>query len=395
MKAHAFVLTLGIVLLALVVPLGVLINAQVRSQAAEGESVRGNGERLTSPQARTTTQVGTSNYARTTTHARTTTQARTTIQSRTTTQASNYRLSGPYTHKNLTIFLIHGKSVVQTKHFLTLQEALEQKKVVVYETKSVNELSIENSSNEDVYVQSGDIVKGGQQDRMLSTDLIVPPKSGRMPIGAFCVESGRWSRRAGERVEVFSSSAEVASTRELKLAAKSARSQGAVWEKVKVTQDKLSENVGTRVNSSISASSLQLAVENEKVRETADSYIKALSGIAGNKSDVIGYVFAINGKVNSADVYGSSVLFKKLWPKLLKANAIEAIAELQKGEFKSASPEAAKGFLDEAEKARASEKDVTTRVKLVTREDDKNILFETRDEAQQGAWVHRNYIKKE
>jgi hypothetical protein len=31
---------------------------------------------------------------------------------------------------------------------------------------------------------------------------------------------------------------------------------------------------------------------------------------------------------------------------------------------------------------------------MVTREDDSNILFETRDEKQKGEWVHRNYIKK-
>lgn len=348
MKAHAFVLTLGVVLLAMVVPLGMLIKAQDQESGREPRVA-----------------------------------------------VSNYRLSGPFTHKNLTIFLIHGKSVVVTKKFITLEEALVQKKVVVYETKTVNELAIENLSNEDVYVQSGDIVKGGQQDRMMAVDLIVPPKSGRMPIAAFCVESGRWSKRSGERVEVFSSSAEVASTKDLKLAAKRAKSQGAVWKNVTVTQDKLSQNISTTVNSSESASSLQLSLENKKVRETADGYIKALSGITSGKTDVIGYVFAINGKMNSADVYGSSELFKKLWPKLLKGNAVEAIAELQKREFKPASAEQAKTFLTEAESGRASEKAVTGRVKLVTREDSKNIFFETRDDAQQGAWVHRNYIKKE
>ena len=62
-------------------------------------------------------------------------------------QAGNYRLSGPYTHKNLTIFLIHGRSIVLSKNFLTLQEALEQRKVIVYETKTVSELAIENISN--------------------------------------------------------------------------------------------------------------------------------------------------------------------------------------------------------------------------------------------------------
>lgn len=312
------------------------------------------------------------------------------------TGANDYRLSGPYTHKNLSIFLIHSKTTItRTRSFLTLQEALEQKKVIVYETQSVNELAIENLSNEDVYVQSGDIVKGGKQDRMMAQDFIVPPKSGRMPIAAFCVEHGRWSGRGNERASVFSSSADAAVTREIKLAAKSSNSQGAVWENVRLAQDKLSQSVGARVNSNVSASSLQLAVENTRVQATADSYIRALGNIVNRNDDVIGYVFAINGNVNSADVYSSNALFRKLWPKLLKANTVEAIAQLQKETFKPASTEHAKTFLTEAEKPRASApKDVTARVKVVTREDDKNVFFETRDEDQKGAWVHRNYIKK-
>ncbi|HBB87187.1 MAG TPA: hypothetical protein DC047_06195 [Blastocatellia bacterium] len=318
------------------------------------------------------------------------------VQKQPETKANDYRLSGPFTHKNLSIFLIHGKTTTtKTRSFLTLQEALEQKKVVVYETQSVNELAIENLSREDVYVQSGDIVKGGKQDRMMAQDFIVPPKSGRMPIAAFCVEHGRWSGRGNERAGVFSSSADAAVTREIKLAAKSSNSQGAVWENVRLAQDKLSQSVGMRVNSIVSASSLQLSVENTRVQATADSYIKALANIVNRNDDVIGYVFAINGNVNSADVYSSNALFRKLWPKLLKANTVEAIAQLQKETFKPASTDHAKAFLTEAEKPQPSAaKDVTSRVKVVTREDDKNVFFETRDEDQKGAWVHRNYIKK-
>ena len=344
---HAFALTLGVILLALAVPVGLLSSAQ-RSSA----------------------------------------------QRRITADDGDYRLSGPYTHRNLAIFLVHGKNTIKGKSFLTLQEALVQKKVVVYETRSVNELSIQNFSNQDVDVQSGDIVKGGQQDRMIGVDLIVPPRSGKMPISAFCVEHGRWSGRGNERAAVFSSSADAVATKEIKLAAKMSNSQGGVWQSVTVAQDKLSRNVGARVNSPVSRSSLQLAVENGKVQETAESYIKALSDIANRSDDVIGYVFAINGKVNSADIYGSNVLFKKLWPKLLKANAIEAIAELQQDKFKPASAESVKGFLSEAEKAKPSDKDVSASVNLLTREDEENILFETRDRAEKGAWVHRNYIKK-
>ena len=353
---QTFVMTIAVVLLAVAVPLGVLISARMQSEAS-GKDKGGSGQD-------------------------------------TGMQAADYRISGPFTHQNLTIYLIHGKNMIEGRSFLTLQEALEQKKVVVYETKDVNELSIENRSGEDIYVQAGDIVKGGQQDRVLAVDLIVPPKSGRMPIAAFCVESGRWNKREGERAEVFSSSAEVVATKDLKLAAKSAKSQGAVWENVTVTQDKLSENVGTRVNSTVSESSLQLAVENRKVQETAAAYTKALAGVIKGKDDVIGYVFAINGKVNSADVYASSELFKKLWPKLIKANAIEAIAELQKDlKYEPATAEDAKTFLAEAESSKPSEKEVTARIRLLTREDEKNILFETQDRTQK-RWIHRNYIRK-
>lgn len=310
-------------------------------------------------------------------------------------QTSEYRLSGPYTHKNLTVFLVHGKDQ-SNKTFLTLQEALAQKKVRVYETKNVNELAIRNLSNQDVYVQAGDIVRGGEQDRMISVDFIVPPRSGRMPIGAYCVESGRWNRRGNEAPATFSSSENFASSKDLKLAAKSAQSQDAVWKNVSTVQAKLTENTTVEVRSSVSESSLELSVENAKVKETTAAYINALSGILRNKNDVIGYVFAINGKVNSADIYGSRALFAKLWPKLIKANAVEALAELQKDlDIKPVSDETVKTFLAESEQPAPSAKDVTGRVKLVTREDDKNAFYETQDRSQRDGWVHRNYIKKQ
>ncbi len=172
-------------------------------------------------------------------------------------EKDEYRLEGPFTQGNLSVFLIHGKDKVKGDTFITLQEALVQRKVVVRETRSVNELAIENVSGEEVYVQSGDIVKGGQQDRMMAVDLILPPHSGKIPIAAFCVENGRWSQRGSEQVAVFNSSANVVASREVKLAAKMKGSQGEVWREVSVAQDKLSANVGTRVNGEASPTSFQ------------------------------------------------------------------------------------------------------------------------------------------
>jgi hypothetical protein len=36
---------------------------------------------------------------------------------------------------------------------------------------------VENVSNEAVYIQGGDILKGGQQDRVISNDFVLPSKA--------------------------------------------------------------------------------------------------------------------------------------------------------------------------------------------------------------------------
>src|ERR1051325_7942265 len=307
----------------------------------------------------------------------------------------DYRLEGPFTHGNLSVFLIHGKDKIKGATFITLQEALVQKKVIVRETREVNELSIENVSNEEVYVQSGDIVKGGQQDRMMAVDLILPPRSGKIPISAFCVENGRWSRRGSEEVTTFTSSGNAVASREVKLAAKMRESQGEVWKEVSVAQDKLSATTGGNVRSDASPTSFLLALENRDVRANADSYVKNLGGLLDTRTDVVGYVFAINGKINSADVYASSALFKKLWPKLLQASAIEAVVELRQGEkFAAPKPTEVQGFLDDGAKGVEKEKDVSSRVQMITRDSKDNVSFDTRDRAKPDVVVHRNIIKK-
>jgi hypothetical protein len=365
----------------------------------------------------------------------------------------DYTVSGPYAHKNLTIFLLHGAGQSQSRAPLTLQEAMKRKLVVVRETGDVNRLTIQNRSNQDVFVQAGDIVKGGQQDRVLALDLIVPPKSGKIPIDAFCVEQGRWSRRGDEAVTAFSASDNALASKDLKIAAKAKGSQGDVWANVGKAQEKLAANllvrpsatpapgrarrgtgpaaaggggfgvivttksgnagggsfrVGggpltgsgsigrlTSVTDSASPSSLQLTLENKLVKESTSDYVKNLYSIINGKRDVIGFVFAINGQINSADVYSSNALFAKLWPKMLEASAIEAIAELKADEkFQPVEAAAVKNFLRESQTGKAETKKVTARTNVVKSETEKNLFFETRDRSSKKTWLHRNYLAK-
>ena len=155
----------------------------------------------------------------------------------------------------------------------------------------------------------------------------------------------------------------------------------------------MSEQLG--LTSRVSPSSLQLTLENKLVKDTAKDYVKHLSSIINGKRDVIGYVFAINGQINSGDVYSSNALFAKLWPKMLEASAIEAIAELKAEEkFQPVEAGAVKTFLRESQSGKAETKRVTARTSMVKHETEKNLFFESRDHAKKGKWVHRNYITK-
>jgi hypothetical protein len=336
------------------------------------------------------------------------------------------RVSGPVVHENLAIYFIHGKSA-PGKVPLTLEEAMAKGVVKVRETSNVNQLEIENLGLDDVFVQSGDIVKGGKQDRTLMVSLVLPPKSGAIPIASFCVEQGRWSARGREDAGNFSTASAAVPSREMKLAMKAPMPAAAkadppsgadrvarysagdtaasetgvrqqrVWENVSKTQARLSGNLGAPVRSAQSGSSLQLALENEKLMAAQKTYLDALQAAGERGDDIVGYVFAVNGTLNSADVYPSNALFRKMWTKLVTASVIEAIGHKDEPAVAAPPAEAVTAFLAHAESGKASQKPLVAGAKLETREADNAYLFETArapSPAAPASFVHRNYLAK-
>ena len=151
-------------------------------------------------------------------------------------------------------------------------------------------------------------------------------------------------------------------------------------------------NLGVSVNAAASQTSLQLALENEKLNDAQAGYLAALKPAGEKDSDVLGYVFAINGKLNSAEIYPSNGLFRKMWPKLVQASITEAIGQKNSGGEPTPSGDAAQAFLDAAAKGKSSEKPLAAQVQLETRDSDKSLYFETR--RQNGSWAHRSYLAK-
>lgn len=305
------------------------------------------------------------------------------------------RITGPHTYKNLSVFLIRGANRIEGANFITLQEAMDRKAVVVHETGDVNRLMVTNNSNSSIFIMSGDIVKGGKQDRVIQYNYIVPPKTEKMPVNSFCVESGRWEKREGENLHAFSSSRERIASKELKMSVKKEKSQSGVWQSVSRIQDRLGENVGGDVKGS-SETSLQLTLEHEKLKKAREEYSRALAGVIRNHDDVVGYAFAINGKINSAEIFASNALFAKLWEKLINASIVEAISDYREGAtYEKVDADDIRRFLQEAEKGNTvSDLDVSERTRVLEKETPGNLLYETRDSDSSDQWINRSYMAK-
>jgi hypothetical protein len=306
-----------------------------------------------------------------------------------------YFLTGAHTYKNLSVYLIHNKSQVKRVEYIPLAEALEKGIVRVNETGDVNHLTAENLSPQFyVFIQSGDIVKGGKQDRTIGQDVVLAPKSGKVSLNAFCVEQGRWRPRGKEKVQQFSSSKKRLSSKGLKIAAKKAKSQAEVWKAVAQEQEKLSRKLGKSVISRASDTSLQLTLENKDLQKESDAYVQAIAPKALETNDIVGYAYAINGEFNTADIYESNALFKKMWAKALEAAACEAVA----------APEPAKPLgqpygttyigeqINHAVQGKIDGRIDNKNSCLISHETKNSYAFETR--TQKGEVIHLNVIQK-
>lgn len=289
---------------------------------------------------------------------------------------------------------------------MTLQEALSKGFVEVEETRDVNQLTIENKGTEEVFVQAGDVVKGGWQDRVLSVSILLAPKSGKVPLASFCVESGRWARRSMEDAARFSESSvsyspqsvrsammDMASsygreTRSYESPRRSA-SQRAVWDSVAKTQGKLERTLHAKVRAEASPSSLQLSMEAESVKVARDDYLSRLQSAGESKPDIVGVVFAINGKVHSAERYAWHGLFAKMWEKNLAARITEAVAE-DAGESDALKSAAAEAFVRDAESGMETVHPLPAGAELRQRRGKSALLQEAMSPA--GEWVHRTYL---
>ena len=337
-------------------------------------------------------------------------------------------LEGPYVHGNLAVFVVRGRAT-DDREYITLDEGLRSLTVEVTERggrgegdrATVNTLEIENRSTKWLFLQAGDVVKGGKQDRTIGVDLTLAPGSGPQSIPAFCVEHGRWQR--GAKGSRFADNTAIVSGNSLKLAIQGKKDQGEVWKEVARLEAKGAEAslasvpaappadaassavppaVQARPAGRASGGSVRLSttgtynavVENGALAKERQAYVDALLPKLQAPKDALGIVAALNGEVTAADVYGSPALFRKLSRKLIESYALEAALSGEAGKTVTAPTlEGARAFLGDAERAEKAPEETLSPVMIRrTRESAKTVLYEYGAPAE--APAHRMYLKK-
>lgn len=303
-------------------------------------------------------------------------------------------------HDNIQIFLLRGNAGISGKRYLTLDIALETKQAEVLETSDVNELKINNLSDLYIYINSGDIVRGGKQDRTIAFDVIIEPKAKNIALTSFCVESGRWSSRKNEVMSSFSSSKNTLSNKELKVAAKMEKSQHRVWDRVANYQDKAEEGVKAvaaelpddiTLKDATSPTSLELTLENKDLKKLKEQYKETLLKQITSKSKIIGMAVYINGELASVDVYNNQLLFDDLFNKLLEASIAEAISEKKNSATPFVSDNEIKALFSLTFNIKSTEK-INNITEFITATAGRKLMFSTND-LSAGKWLHFNWLE--
>ena len=198
----------------------------------------------------------------------------------------------------------------------------------------VNQLVLVNNSKRPLILLAGEIVTGGKQDRVIGKDRIVPAESDPIDLGVFCVEPGRWT--GGDKFGAGGIGGSVPApmaTPSVRAKAMADKDQQQVWSEVAKTRTAMagSVTVGAAAEAINGTTSYARVMQNNEVKERVDSVAEPIqrnyqSLIRQLKhQNALGVEVAVNGQMVWADIFASTNLLEKYWPKLVRSYAAEAV----------------------------------------------------------------------
>ncbi len=234
-------------------------------------------------------------------------------------------IQSPRSSNGLQVFGLRVEAPTALR-YETLDEALNRHDLEVTEISeggSVPTLKLINKSESRIFLMAGEQLIGAKQNRVLNTSMMVEGKT-ETPIPVSCVEQGRWgyrSRSFGSHGTASHSLLRHKMTRSVSRSYEACAAphsdQGEVWEEVH-------RKLGAMGSVSMSG---ELEQTYEDARPRLESVLSDLPAPDGCH----GAVFVLNGKVVGMDVFDQPETLAKLWPKLVRGYAIDALERADAG----------------------------------------------------------------
>jgi hypothetical protein len=239
---------------------------------------------------------------------------------------SSFHFGGPVRHENLEIHFLIGPSV--PPDYLTLAEGCSLQIVEIFETGRVGRLAVWNrSTDRPLFIQVGELLKGGLQDRTVATDLVLDPGEKYDGLPSYCVERERWSKRQAEDHTKFTHGHEFVSTKPLRKSVERRADQAEVWAAVSKAQLDMASAVPGYTESEASPSSYKLSLEDAALHKNVEEWFQVIRERSPLDEKTVGVAVTINGRLEKIDWYGHAQVFHRQWPGLLRAAILEALLE--------------------------------------------------------------------
>ena len=222
-------------------------------------------------------------------------------------------------YKNMAVFPLLS-TYSSNLDYLLLDEALAGGLIEVVEVDkegSVPELKVINKSPRMVLILDGEELVGAKQNRIVNTSILIQGNY-TIVIPVSCVEQGRWSYdspRFFSQERMMSSGLRAMKSEQVnysvRVSGEYRSDQGAIW-------NEISEKA---VRREATSSSMAMANIYEKDMPSIQEYASYFRLIDSQ----VGAVFMINDKVVGMDGFGNSDSFSKIFNKLIKSYALDAI----------------------------------------------------------------------
>lgn len=192
---------------------------------------------------------------------------------------------------------------------ISLERAMAEKKILIKEINymggaDVNVLVIKNISNQPIIINSGDLLSGGKQDRVVAETKLLMPGKEEDYLSVFCTEKNRWSKKS--QPFEYGGKADI----ELRTKVDIVKKQPDIW-----------KEINRQLNTvNIKSATEQYAALQRKLNNADSIYFKYfMNRFATSDSAYAGFIAITGNTIIGTEVFVAPQLLQASYPAILQS----------------------------------------------------------------------------